>query len=112
MARPAFDLLKQHANVGRVHLVPPTLSFDPDAVRLKNDTWLPSLNADGGLRLNNCTTGHFVDIAADDVLIATRDEAAPGDGLSHFRVVLHRRLALQGPRAWWVGQHPRSAALL
>ncbi|MBN9206675.1 hypothetical protein [Methylibium petroleiphilum] len=112
MAEPAFDLLKQHANVGRVRLVPPTLSFDPDAVRLKDHTWLPSLNADGGLRLNNCTTGHVVDITGDDVRTATRDEAAPWDGLSHFRVVLNRRLALRGARAWWIRQPPASATHL
>lgn len=107
MATSGFEMLRQNANVGRVRLVPSAISYGPDGPREHDDTWLPALSGDGSVRLQNCTTGHVVDVSANDILAAATDDSAPRCGLAYLRVKLRRRLGLQGRRAWWLSSHRR-----
>ena len=102
MPASAYQMLQQNANRGRVRLVHSAISLHPDGPAAHDDVWLPTLNADGSVRLHNSSTGHFVDPTPADVVTVTADTQAPHDGLSHLRVTLRRRLWLRRAEVGWL----------
>lgn len=102
MSTTAYETLQQNANVGRVRLRPSAISFHPDGPAAHDDLWLPTVDAEGVVQLQNCSTGHFWRLAPSEIASVTPDLTAPQDGLVHLRVTLRGRLGLQGLRAGWV----------
>jgi hypothetical protein len=102
MTTNAYQALQQLANIGRVRLAPSAISLHPDGPSVHEDMWMVTLNADGSVRLRNCTTGHCRDLIADDVVAVVHDTGTPHDGLKHVRVTLRRRLGLRGNWAGWL----------
>jgi hypothetical protein len=104
MPKDDFATLRDHVWVGRFRLLPSARSYHPDRVAMHDDTWTPSPNADGTVRLSNPSTGHFVDLRGEDVLAVHEDTLGPLDGLRHFQVRLRQQLWLCGPRAGWMSR--------
>lgn len=98
----AYQRLQLHANIGRVRLTPSALSLHPQGPGAHDDLWLPTLNADGSVRLQNCSTGHLFDLTERDVADIWADLDAPAGELKYLRVTLRRRLAMRGTWAGWL----------
>ena len=102
MMTNAYQSLRRTANIGRVRLVPSAISLHPDGPAAHDDVWLPILNADGTVKLENGATGHFFHLTPADVVAVEPDPRVPHDGLVHLRVTLRGRLGLQGLEAGWL----------
>ena len=67
------------------------------------------LDSDGTLRMDNCTTGHYIYPKQGDLLDVMADDWAPRDGLVHMCLSMRRTPVLCGPEVRWQWRRWRSS---
>ena len=100
MAAAAYNWLLEHPWSGRVRLRPHAVSLDPDCARRRDAVWLCAPTENGGVRVHNTRTGHFIDLLPKDVCRIDPDTDSPNDGLAHAVLTLARRPVLRGAGLW------------
>ena len=92
MTERPYDWPQRHPWVARALLAPSAVSVDQTGPTQKHDMWICHQNADGSPRLQNCTTGHFLDPLPEHVLGVTPTSVGlfPPDGLQYVQVRLRR----------------------
>ncbi len=98
MTTRPHDWLQRDAWATRVFLGPSAISIDPAGPTQKHHMWICYGNADGTVRLSNCSTGHFIDVLPEDVLSVAHvaEGLVPRDGLQYVNVTLRRVPVLLG----------------